>query len=236
MLTSREAGRDESYHNRAKAHFLEFSDDIQRLAADYGALIYAVIFLWTFFEGETFVIFAGAAAQQGTLDFWILLATAWLGSFAGDQMWFWLGRRYGTRILEKRPGWRTGVDGALDMLKRYDTWFILSFRFIYGVRNFASFAMGMARIHPGRFAALNFVAAFVWALSFAGFGYVFGHALEAAIGDIAHNFLYVMLGVFVLSGTILYFVHRNQARKAAAAAAANAARDSPPPDDKLAAD
>jgi hypothetical protein len=45
-----------------------------------------------------------------------------------------------------------------------------------------------------------------------------------------------MLGVFVLSGTILYFVHRNQARKAAAAAAAHAARDSPPPDDKLAAD
>lgn len=213
--------------------FLEFSNDIQRLVAEYGTLVYAVMFLWTFFEGETFVIFAGAAAQQGTLHFWSLLLVAWFGSFAGDQMWFWLGRRYGTRILEKRPKWRGGVDGALEMLKRYDTWFILSFRFIYGVRNFASFAMGMARVHPLRFAVLNFVAAFVWALSFAGFGYMFGHALEAAMGDIANNFLYIMLGVFAFSSTIVYLVHRRQAKKAAertAAAAAEAAKD------KLAAD
>ncbi len=208
--------------------FLEFSSDIQSLVREYGTLVYVVIFLWTFLEGETFVIFAGAAAQQGTLHFWMLLITAWLGSFTGDQMWFWLGRRYGVQILEKRPGWRTGVDGALEMLKRYDKWFILSFRFVYGVRNFASFAMGMARVHPVRFALLNFIAAFVWALSFAGFGYMFGSALEAAMGDIANNFLYIMLGVFVFSASILYLVHRRQARKAAARAA------NPP--DKIAAD
>jgi membrane protein DedA with SNARE-associated domain len=199
---------------------LEATTDIQSLASQYGALIYAVIFLWTFFEGETFVIFAGAAAQQGTLHFWMLLVTAWLGSFAGDQMWFWIGRRYGVALLEKRPKWRGGVDGALEMLKRYDTWFILSFRFIYGVRNFASFAMGMARIDPLRFAALNFAAAFVWAASFSGFGYVFGHALQAMLGDFVQYFLYVMLGVFVFSSGIVFLVHRHQSKKAAARKAA----------------
>jgi len=199
--------------------FLEFSNDIQSMVSQYGTLVYVVIFLWTFLEGETFVIFAGAAAQQGTLHFWLLVLTAWLGSFSGDQMWFWLGRRYGTQILERRPAWRSGVDGALEMLHRYDKWFILSFRFVYGVRNFASFAMGMARVHPARFAILNFIAAFVWAFSFAGFGYIFGHALEAAMGDIADNFLYIMFGVFVFSASILYLVHRRQAKKAAARAA-----------------
>jgi membrane protein DedA with SNARE-associated domain len=211
---------------------LEFSNDIQRLAAEYGNFAYAIVFVWTFFEGETFVIFAGAAAQQGALHFWILLLSAWFGSFTGDQMWFWLGRRYGTRILEKKPHWRHGVDGALDLLKRYDTWFILSFRFVYGVRNFASFAMGMAQVHPLRFAVLNFLAAFVWAFSFAGFGYAFGHALEAVMGDIADYFLYIMLGVFVFSSTIVYLVHRRQAKKSAAAAAA---RDKGP-EDRIAAD
>ena len=210
--------------------FLEFSNDIQSMVSQYGTLVYVVIFLWTFLEGETFVIFAGAAAQQGTLHFWLLVLTAWLGSFCGDQMWFWLGRRYGTQILERRPNWRAGVDGALEMLQRYDKWFILSFRFVYGVRNFASFAMGMARVHPLRFAVLNFIAAFVWAFSFAGFGYIFGHALEAAMGDIADNFLYIMFGVFVFSASILYLVHRRQAKKAAARAAAG----NPP--DKIAAD
>jgi len=203
---------------------LEPAADIHALSAQYGALVYAIIFLWTFFEGETFVIFAAAAAQQGTLNVWILLFVAWFGSFSGDQMWFWIGRRYGTQMLERRPKWQAGVDGALEMLKRYDTWFILSFRFIYGIRNFASFAMGLARIDPLRFAALNFVAAFVWAVSFVGVGYLFGQALQAVLGDVVQYFLYIMLGVFVGSAAIVYFVHRHQSKKAAARKAAEVAK------------
>ncbi len=37
--------------------------DVNQLIADYGGWFYAITFLWTFLEGETFVIFAGAAAQ-----------------------------------------------------------------------------------------------------------------------------------------------------------------------------
>ena len=42
------------------------------LIARYGAWIYAVAFVWAFFEGETFVLFGGAAAAQGMLDPWLL--------------------------------------------------------------------------------------------------------------------------------------------------------------------
>jgi membrane protein DedA with SNARE-associated domain len=188
--------------------------DVDRFVADYGALVYAIAFFWTFFEGETFVILAGAAAQQEKLGFLPLLLAAWFGSFAGDQLWFWLGRTQGLKLLAKRPGWKPGVETAMSWLERYDTWFILSFRFVYGVRNFASFAMGLAKIDPLRFAALNFVAAFVWAISFAGFGYLFGHALESAFGDIAGYFHYIMLGAFALAVTILVLV--NRAKKPAA--------------------
>jgi membrane protein DedA with SNARE-associated domain len=189
--------------------------NVDQLIAEHGALVYAITFVWTFFEGETFVIFAGAAAQQGKLAFLPLFLCAWLGSFAGDQMWFWLGRKYGTRLLTKRPGWKPGVVRAMAWLERYDTWFILSFRFVYGVRNFASFAMGLAKIDPLRFAALNFVAAFVWAIAFVGFGYVFGHAMESVFGDIADYFHYVMLGVFVLGIGIVALVSRAKPKPSA---------------------
>ncbi|MFM7345131.1 MAG: DedA family protein [Tagaea sp.] len=179
-----------------------------RLIAEYGTLVYAATFLWTFFEGETFVIFAGAAAQQGKLAFLPLLLCAWFGSFAGDQLWFWLGRTQGKRLLAARPGWKPGVERAMAALERYDTWFILSFRFVYGVRNFASFAMGLAKIDPLRFAFLNLIAAFLWAVAFVGFGYVFGHAIESVFGDVADYFHYVMLGVFVLAIAIVALVTR----------------------------
>ncbi len=182
--------------------------NVDQLIAEHGLLIYALTFVWTFFEGETFVIFAGAAAQQEKLSLVPLFLAAWLGSFAGDQLWFWLGRTQGKKILAKRPAWKPGIERAMSWLERYDTWFILTFRFVYGVRNFASVAMGIARIDPLRFAVLNLLAAFLWAVAFVGFGYVFGHALESAFGDVADYFHYVMLGVFVLAIGIVALVSR----------------------------
>src|SRR3954452_10360901 len=139
--------------------------DIQ-LIADYGVYFYFLIFVWTFFEGETIVLFAAFAAAQGLLDPGLLVICAGLGSYLGDQCYFWLGRKYGVRLLQRFPSWRPGVASAMSWLERYDVWFILSFRFIYGVRNFSSFALGLSAVRSYRFLFLNFFAAMVWAAAF----------------------------------------------------------------------
>jgi membrane protein DedA with SNARE-associated domain len=205
-------------------------EHIQNLATEYGAYIYALIFIWTFFEGETFVIFCGFAASQDILSWTAVFLCAWLGSFFGDQLYFWIGRRWGTRLLNHMPRWRPGVELALDFLRRYNTTFILSFRFIYGVRNFASFAMGMSGLDPARFAFLNCIAACAWALSFAGFGYVFGEALETVLDDVIHIFGIFMLVFFSGAFALVFFLrrhHRREAARTAAAASAAAPVSSP---------
>src|ERR1700686_165178 len=95
--------------------------DINQLIAPNGACFYAIAFIWTFLEGETVVLFAGFAAAQGLVDPVLLLAVAWLGSFSGDQCYFWLGRRFGVRLLDRFRGWRHGGDGALHRGERYHT-------------------------------------------------------------------------------------------------------------------
>lgn len=190
------------------------SDQIKRMAVEYGPFIYGLIFLWTFFEGETCVIIAGIVASQDYLDWSALFFVAWFGSFLGDQLYFWIGRRWGTQVLDRIPRWRPGVETALDFLRRYNTGFILSFRFIYGVRNFASFAMGMSGLDPIRFAILNFVAAFVWALSFAGVGYIFGEALEAVLGNVVMISLGVMVAFFVFAFVLVRVLSRRHRRVA----------------------
>ncbi|WP_430398265.1 DedA family protein [Ferrovibrio sp.] len=182
--------------------------DIYKLIEEYRDLFYVITFIWTFLEGETFVIFAGAAASQGMLNQYILIAAAWLGSFSGDQLYFWIGRKYGHRLLKRFPRMQGGVNVALGMLHKYHIGFILSFRFIYGVRNFSSLAMGMSPIGWPRFAALNFIAAGLWANAFAWGGYLLGKTFEAVLGDVAKDFGFVMLGVFALVGVILFFTHR----------------------------
>lgn len=197
--------------------------DVHRLILDHGAwpYVYLATFAWTFIEGETFVLFAGFAAAQGMLNAPLLLLAAWLGSFSGDQCYFWIGRRFGLRLLSNRPSWRARVDSALGWLKRYDAGFILSFRFIYGVRNFSSFALGISGIAWERFLILNLIAAFLWAAAFVGAGYLCGHAIVQMSGEIAERFSFLMLGLFallVIIGTVWHRLrHRRRHRQRQAA-------------------
>jgi len=187
--------------------------EFNKLLAEHGDWFYLIAFAWTFFEGETIVIFAGFAAAQGLLNPIFLLAATGLGSFVGDQSWFWVGRHFGLKLLDRFPRWRGGVDAALRWLDRYNTGFILSFRFIYGVRNFSSFAMGMSAIRGRRFLILNFLAAALWAACFVAVGYFLGHAFRAVLGDFARSFSLAMLGVFIAIACGVGVFHRLQRRR-----------------------
>jgi len=189
--------------------------------AGYGDWFYLLTFVWTFFEGETFVIFAGIASSPAfdilRVDY--LIACAWIGSFCGDNLYFFLGRRYGHRLIARFPRLKPGTDVALDLLHKYNTGFILAFRFIYVVRNFSSFACGMSNLFWPRFMLLNFIAAGVWSCTFAGAGYLLGEVFTKAAWPIK----IVVLCLFATLITLAIRTHRANKRKVAEAAAREAA-------------
>jgi membrane protein DedA with SNARE-associated domain len=187
--------------------------DIGQLIAQHGGYFYLIAFIWTYLEGETFVLFAAFAAAQGILNPVLLLAATWFGSFAGDQTYFWIGRCFGLRLLHRFPRWRNGVESALHWLERYNTGFILTFRFIYGIRNFSSFAMGLSAVHWKRFLTLNFLAAGLWAASFVLLGYFLGHAFRAVLGHLVRSFSLLMLGAFIVISIAVWSFHRLQKRR-----------------------
>jgi len=186
---------------------------ISQLIADHGPFFYLIAFVWTFLEGETVILCAGFAAAQGLLDPFLLTAAAWLGSFTGDQCYFWVGRRCGIPLLGRYPRWRHSVDTALHWVERYNTGFILSFRFIYGVRNVSSFALGLSAVSWQRFLKLNFIAAGLWATSFVAAGYFLGHAWRTMLGDFARSFSIAMLAAFVAICVGMVLLHRWQRRR-----------------------
>lgn len=173
--------------------------DLQHVIATHGDTIYVIAFAWAFFEGETFVLFGGLAAAQGLLNPFILGACVAIGSFCGDQCWFQIGRRFGVRLLQRYPRWQHRIEAPLGWLERYDTWFILTFRFIYGIRNISSFALGISHVSTHRFMVLNLLGSAIWATSFVSAGYLFGGVLGVAVGDLAEDLGLVMLGAFVIA-------------------------------------
>lgn len=151
---------------------------MEAIWAEWGLLAYGAAALWAFFEGETFVLVAAAlGATTGLVDPWILMVSVWLGSFAGDQTWFTLGRRYGPAALRRFPKCEAQAERARRLLERHGALFVLTFRFLYGIRNVASAACGIAGMDRKRFAILNFIAAGIWAASFTAAGWFLGSLL-----------------------------------------------------------
>ncbi|MBI3453023.1 MAG: DedA family protein [Rhodospirillales bacterium] len=162
---------------------------------------YPAIFVLTFFEGEMAVIAAGFAASRGYLTIEGVALAAFLGTLAGDQLYFHLGRRYGGRLLGRFPRFAGPAARAAALLHRYSTWYILAFRFVYGIRTVSPFVIGAAGIGRLRFAILNALSAAIWAVAVAAAGYVFGAAVELLIGDIKRIEIYV-LGAILAAGAI----------------------------------
>ena len=53
-----------------------------------------------------------------------------IGTLIGDQLYFFIGRRYGQRFLDNRPRWQLRVAKVHRYIERYDALAILSFRFL----------------------------------------------------------------------------------------------------------
>lgn len=172
--------------------------NLTSLIKKHGDWFYTITFIWTFLEGETFVIFAGAAAAKGILDIKALLVVAWIGSYCGDQLYFYLGRRFGKAILKRFPDMGKGSKKVAQLIKKYDIAFILTYRFVYGLRNISSFAMGMSGLDWRKFSAWNLLAAFIWATAFSLGGYFFGEALGKSLGSTVEEVMIGLLAVLIV--------------------------------------
>lgn len=174
---------------------------------------YVAILIGTFLEGETIVIFAGVFASQGMMSLPLVFSCALFGTFFGDQVYFTIGKRWGSKLLYSHPTLKRKTRSVFRLLKKYETGFILSFRFVYGLRNVSPFVIGMNGISHPRFAALNFIAAFVWATIFAGGGYLLGKTLENFLGRLHGAILLGVLGLVVLLSVLSVTINRIRGKR-----------------------
>ncbi len=135
---------------------------------------YLAVFLGSMIEGESVILTAGVLAYQGYFSLWKLIVISFVGTLIADQAFFHLGRVHGKKILARWPKLASHSDRALALLHRYNTLFIISFRFIYGIRNVSPIIIGMSGVSTKRFTFLNMIAAAIWASASCSAGYLLG--------------------------------------------------------------
>ena len=192
---------------------LPVSDILHHLVERYGLL---AVFIGCLAEGESAAIFGGFFAHQQLFAPLTTLAVAFSGAFLGDVGLFCAGRRFARHPRVEAFRRRPGFSHAHNLVERHPNIFVLTNRFIYGLRAVGGVAAGLSSIPVPRFLLLNAASAAVWACLFVSIGYFFGAGAEHLIGDelLKHEKLLIGIAISIAVAAFgLWIGHRYLIRR-----------------------
>ncbi|CBG39909.1 putative integral membrane protein (dedA family) [Helicobacter mustelae 12198] len=167
---------------------------------------YLILFLWSVLEGELGLIFAGIAAHMGHLNVWLAIFIAGLGGFAGDQIYFYIGRYNKAYIQKKLVSQRRKLALAHLLLQKYGWMIIFIQRYMYGMRTIIPISIGLTRYSALKFALINLISAWIWSAITILLAWVLGDQILEILKLFKQNpFIIVIFAVIFFGGVIWYF-------------------------------
>ena len=163
------------------------------------------VFIGLMLEGEVALILAGYAVHHGYLE---LLPTLLLGTLGGtctDSLYYWLGRKYGVKLLRSRKSLRPLRARAILMLRRYGHVMAFSVRFAFGLRIALPIAIGASRMKPRAFHLYNLLGSFCFSVFYLAMGYGVGRMIQGLIRRAGISEVDAVIGVVVL-GALVWLV------------------------------
>jgi membrane protein DedA with SNARE-associated domain len=167
---------------------------------EYG---YIILFLWSILEGEIGLIMAGIMSHTGDMQYFMSVFVAGLGGFAGDQIYFYIGRFNKGFIQRKLHSQRRKFAIAHLLLKKYGWPIIFMQRYMYGLRTVIPMSIGITKYSSKQFALINLISAWVWAAITITPAYFFGAEILNVLA-IAKQHWYFALPV---AGVFLYAIY-----------------------------
>jgi len=162
-----------------------------------GDAIYTLMFAYATSHSLLLAMFAGYVAHSDALHLTTVIIVCWMGSFVGDVVRFWVGRRFGTRWLGSFPRLERAVQTAALLAAKHHVWMILIHRYPHGIRGVAGFAYGVSSLPWPSFLVLNFIAAGIWSVAVVSAGYAFGQVSEKFMSQASSGLGVVMLIAFL---------------------------------------
>jgi len=169
---------------------------------------YIAVFFGSLVEGESVILAACFLAHLGHLSLIKIMIIAFCGTLFADQALYYVGRHYGAALIQKFHRLHAPANRAFNLLHKWDVWFILSFRFIWGIRTISPIVIGSSGIKPQRYTPLNLIAAIAWTLISCIGGYMLGGLIEEiGLHLFKRYFGFFMLGI-ILIGVAFILVKR----------------------------
>jgi membrane protein DedA with SNARE-associated domain len=164
--------------------------------------------------GESTLMFASFLAHKNTgLHLYFIIPVGVAAATGGDNIGFFLGRRFGETLLRwAKKIFRLSdedIAAAKDLIRRRGATTIFFARFIFGLRTIAGPLAGMLGMEWRRFVLFNCLGAVSWVTAVSLAGYLFANEFNTLLS-------YIETVSWIIAGGLLafgYFMWRHKKKK-----------------------
>src|SRR3954462_15029403 len=197
---------------------------LENFVTNYGAWVYALLFLVIFVEtglvvmpflpGDSLLYVVGALAGVGLLNYPGSVALLIAAAVLGNQSKYAIGRYFGSRVFQwedSRFFNKRAFEQAHAFYEKYGGITIVAARFMPFLRTFAPFVAGVARMTRAKFTLYDVTGGLLWVGGIISAGYFFG-----SVPWVKMNLEKIIWAMILIPGVIVLFGAWKTRRKAAA--------------------
>jgi len=151
-------------------------------------------------EADVVPVLTGVVANLGYFSFPLSILVASVGAFAGDCVWFWIGRRHSDWFRTTRFYARTSK-AAQKMDGRFGVWQIPASHVILGTRIATMTFSGLKRMSFLKFAVVDTLACVVFTTTLATLGFLSSSSAALIIGRVKRVELFLLVALIVTALT-----------------------------------
>lgn len=194
-----------------------FGIDFTHLIVTYGPFaIFAVLFaesaLVFFLPGDSFLFVAGILAAQGHLGFWSAVMFGLVGAVLGNNVGYWIGKKFGAPLFEKERSFlfhKDHINKVHEYYEKYGPMTVVLARFIPGVRTLAPIAAGIGEMDYWQFLTFNVSGALLWLLLILTTGYFLGSVIPS-IDRYILPIIFAVIIISVIPGAVAYYKNKKK--------------------------
>ena len=178
------------------------------LCTQYGAWVYAILFVIVFCEtglvvtpflpGDSLLFAVGSLAAINALDLTLSIVLLITAAILGDTVNYWIGDYVGPKVFHQENSRFLNKEYLVRTHRFYEKHggkTIIIARFLPIIRTFAPFVAGIGSMTYKRFLMFNVVGGALWVLLFVPAGYFFG-----SVPFVKNNFSLVILALVLIPG------------------------------------
>jgi membrane-associated protein len=131
--------------------------------------------------GDVIIALGGVYAARGDLNVVVVMAIAFVAAVCGESIGFWLGHRYGMRLVRRLPfvnRLERKLEDVQGYFERHGGKTVAIGRYATAAGAMIPFVAGMAGMRYRRFLLFDVPAVLVWAIGITLVGYLFGRNLD----------------------------------------------------------